>query len=64
MNSGMRGKQEKGARLDMGVLMPATLCSGAENVTAGESCFTVEGIFSWLVLVSESLWHGALLIYL
>lgn len=61
MDSGTTGKQ--GARLDMGVLVPASLCSGAENATAGESCFTVENIFSWLGLVSESLWHGALLIY-
>lgn len=42
MDSGMRGKQEKGARLDVGVLVPTTLCSGGEYATAGKSCFTAE----------------------
>lgn len=42
MDSGMRGKQEEEARLDVDVLVPTTLCSGAEYVTAVESCFTVE----------------------
>lgn len=36
------GKRLKGTMLDVDVLLPAILCSGSDNVTAGESCFTVE----------------------
>lgn len=42
MDSAMKGKQEKGAGLDVGVLVPTALCSAAEYETAGKSCFTVE----------------------
>lgn len=48
MVSGMSGKQEKRTRLDVDMLVPITLCSGAEYATAGESCFTVEtSLPSW-----------------
>lgn len=44
MDSARRGKQ-KGARLDVGVLVPTAPCSAAEYGTADKSCFTVEIFF-------------------